>query len=120
MTPVIDVVFQLLTFFMITSTFIKTSAINVDLPSSRTSTAQPVREAVITLYKNGSITLNDTTITIDNIGMKVRELYIQDNELVVTIRGDKDIPYGTMMEIIDTVNMAGVKRMNLATQLKEE
>lgn len=120
MTPVIDVVFQLLTFFMITSTVIKTSAINVDLPSSRTSDAQPILEAVITLYKNGSVTLNDEPITLDKVGPSIRDLYLQENELVVTIRGDQGIPYGTLIDVMDTVRMTGVKRMSLATTLRDD
>jgi len=119
MTPIIDVVFQLLTFFMLTSTYIKTAAINVDLPNSKTSDIQPVREAVITLYRSGDITLNDKVIAIDELGIKIKELYIKDNNLVVTIRGDKGVSYGKMIETMDIVRLAGVKRMSLATTLKE-
>lgn len=119
MTPMIDIVFQLLAFFMITSTFMKTSAINVDLPSSKTSDVQPVREAVVTLYKNGAVTLNDNPITIDSLGMKIKEEYIKNNDLVVTIRGDRGVPYGKLIETMDIVRLTGVKRMSLATMLKE-
>ncbi len=115
MTPIIDVVFQLLTFFMLTSTFIKTSAINVDLPSSKTSDLQPVREAVVTLYRNGTMTLNDSSVTIDELGIRMKELYIQDREVVVTIRGDKGVPYGLMIETMDIIRVSGIKRMSLAT-----
>lgn len=119
MTPIIDVVFQLLAFFMITSTYIKTAAINVDLPSSKTSDIQPVREAVITLYKNGNITLNDERIDFNDLGIKIKELYIKDKELVVTIRGDKSVNYGVLVETMDIVRLAGVRRMSLATIVKE-
>lgn len=115
MTPIIDVVFQLLTFFMLTSTFIKTSAINVDLPNSRTSDVQPVREAVVTLYRSGQMTLNDDQVTVDNLGVKLKEFYIKDNDLVVTIRGDKGVPYGKLIEAMDIVRLSGIKRMSLAT-----
>jgi biopolymer transport protein ExbD len=120
MTPTIDVMLTLLVFFILTSTFIKTAAINVDLPSSKTSDNQPVREAVITLYKSGNITLNDGSITLDNLGMKIREFYIKDNNLVVTIRGDKGVPYGVLIDTMDIVRLSGVKRMSLATTLREK
>lgn len=119
MTPVIDVVFQLLAFFMITSTMIKTSAINVDLPTAQTSDAQPIREAVVTIYKTGNLSLNDETIVIDNLGIELKELYIENNDLVVTIRGDKDIDYGTLIKVMDTVRLIGIQRMSLATTLTE-
>lgn len=115
MTPIIDVVFQLLTFFMLTSTFIKTSAINVDLPTSKTSDIQPVREAIITVYANGNITFNDRAISIDDLGKTIKELYVKNNDLVVVIQSDKKVSYGIIIRIMDIVRLTGVKRLSLAT-----
>lgn len=119
MTPVIDIVFQLLTFFMITSSVIKTSAINVDLPSAQTSDPQPNRQAVITLFKNGVVMVNEQEIPFNKLGIKIRELFTNDMNLVVTIQGDKDVPYDIIIQTMDIVRIAGVKRMSLATTLKE-
>jgi biopolymer transport protein TolR len=120
MTPTIDVILTLLTFFMLTSAFIKTAAINVDLPSSSTSDIQPVREAVVTIYRTGEMTLNDQPITVSDLGIRVKELYIQDKDIVVTIRGDKGVSYGQLIESMDIVRLTGVKRLSLATTVKEE
>lgn len=119
MTPTIDVMLTLLVFFMLTSTFIKTAAINVDLPSSSTTDLQPVREAVVTLYRNGEMTLNDQPVAVSDLGIRVKELYVQDKDLVVTIRGDKGVPYGQLIESMDIVRLTGVKRLSLATTVKE-
>ena len=119
MAPLIDVVFLLLSFFMITSTYIKTSAINVDLPKAATSDAQANREAVVTLYKSGTITLNDKTIGIEQLGKAIKDLDIKNKQLVVTIRGDQGIAYGKLIEIMDIVRLTGIKRMSLATTHKE-
>ena len=120
MTPVIDVVFQLLIFFMITSAYMKTAAINVDLPSAKTSDNLPVKQAVITLYKSGAITINDKTNAIEKIGDEVKTLYTKNNELIVTIRGDKGVPLGTLVEVMDIVRQSGVSRLSIATKLKED
>ena len=90
------------------------------MPSAATSDAQPIREAVVTLYRNGAVTLNDKPITMDSLGIKIKELYIKNNNLVVTIRGDKGVAYGSLIETMDIVRLTGVKRMSLATRLKEE
>lgn len=119
MTPVIDIVFQLLTFFMLTSTYIKTAAINVDLPESATSDMMPVREAVVTIYKNGSLMLNEENIAMENLGILVKDLLVKNQDLVITIRGDEGVPYGKLVETMDVVRLAGVKRMSLATTQKE-
>lgn len=119
MTPIIDVVFQLLIFFMLTSTFIKASAINVELPKAKTSDMQPVRQAVITVYKNGNITFNDTPVPIDSLGRLVKEEYLKNKELVVTIQSDKDVPYGLVIKVMDIVRLTGVKKLSLSTILSE-
>ncbi len=120
MTPVIDIVFQLLTFFMLTSTFIKSSAINVDLPTSKTSDAQPVREVVVVLYKDGRITVNNQPVQKNAITSFISKYAQQDSELVVTVQGDKRLDYGLLIEVMDAVRQAGVKRLSLATIYKED
>jgi len=119
MTPIIDVVFQLLIFFMLTSTFIKAAAINVELPKSRTSDVQPVRQTVITIYKNGNITLNDNLINLESLGRLIKEEYIKNKELVVIIQCDKNVSYGLVIQVMDIVRLTGVKRMSLSTLLSE-
>lgn len=119
MTPIIDVVFQLLTFFMLTSTFIKASAINVDLPKAATSDVQASRDAVITVYKSGNITINDKSTDIDNLGRILKEMYNANNDLVVVIQSDKDVPYGIVIQLMDIVRITGIKKMSLSTVLKE-
>ncbi|MFN4216582.1 MAG: ExbD/TolR family protein [Brevinematales bacterium] len=120
MTPVIDIVFQLLTFFMLTSTFIKSSAINVDLPTSKTSDAQPVREVTVVLYRDGKITVNNQPVQKENLRSFVAQYAKEDSELVVTVQGDKRVDYGLLIEVMDAVRQAGVKRLSLATIYKEE
>lgn len=119
MTPVIDIVFQLLLFFMIASVYIKTSAINVNLPEAATSDAQPNRVAVVTLYKNDAITLNDKAITRPLLGKEIKDMYIADKDLVVTIRGDAGVSYGDLVEVMDIIRLTGIKRISLATRHKE-
>jgi len=115
MTPIIDVVFQLLIFFMLTSTFIKASAINVDLPKSKTSDVQPVREAVITIYKNGNITFNDKPVTLEEISAILKKIQQNNEDAVVVIQSDKSVSYGLVIQVMDIVRIAGVKKLSLAT-----
>ncbi len=119
MTPVIDIVFQLLLFFMIASVYIKTSAINVNLPEAATSDAQPNREAVVTLYKNSAMTLNDTAVTKQNLGKLIKDMYIADKTLVVTIRGDSGVSYGELIDVMDIIRLTGIKKISLATKQKD-
>lgn len=119
MTPMIDIVFQLLTFFMITSTVIKTSAINVDLPNAQTSDVQPTRTAVITVYPDGDLLLNEEEVTVLELGKQIKTMYMEDGDLAVTIQGDEGADYGIIIEVMDVVRLTGVTKMSLATALAE-
>ncbi len=120
MIPVINIAFLLLMFFMLSSVYMNKPAINIDLPDSKISDIQPAWKAVITINKSGLITLNENIISSDRLGIKIKELCNKDDHLNVTIRADKGVPYGKMVEIMDTARLAGVKKISLATFAREE
>ncbi len=119
MTPMIDIVFQLLTFFMITSTFIQTSSLNVDLPEAKTSDSIQDQQNTITLYKNNSITWNEQEISSADLPQKLLELAQQNPDATLVIQGDEGISYGNLIEIMDQARGAGLNKLSLATILKK-
>lgn len=118
MAPMIDIVFQLLTFFMITSTFIQTASLNVNLPTSRTSDSIPDQQNTVTLYQNGTMEWNEQNITEKELNQKLQELHQKNPDATVVIQGDEGIPYGTLIKIMDQARSAGLKRLSLATILQ--
>ncbi|MDK2818746.1 MAG: biopolymer transporter ExbD [Spirochaetota bacterium] len=119
MTPMIDIIFQLLTFFMITSTFIQTSSLNIDLPEAKTSDSIQDQQNTITLYKNNSITWNEQEISITDLPQKLLELSQQNPDATLVIQGDEGISYGNLIEIMDQARGAGLNKLSLATILKK-
>lgn len=119
MTPMIDIIFQLLTFFMITSTFIQSASLNVDLPKTRNSDNIQTQENAITLYKNGALAWNDTPITLDKLPQKLKELKAENPEAVLVIQGDEGISYGSLIEIMDQARSTGLNQLSLATIMKK-
>ena len=119
MTPMIDIVFQLLTFFMITSTFIQTSSLNVDLPEAQTSDSIQDQQKTITLYKDNSITWNEQEICSADLPQKLLELAQQNPDATLVIQGDEGISYGNLIEIMDQARGAGLNKLSLATILKK-
>ncbi|MGL5956038.1 MAG: ExbD/TolR family protein [Brevinema sp.] len=118
MAPMIDIVFQLLTFFMITSTFIQTASLNVSLPESQTSDSMQNQQNTITLYKEGTISWNDQPITFQDLSTKMQELYQQNPDSVLVIQGDEGISYGSLIQIMDQARSTGLNKLSLATILK--
>jgi biopolymer transport protein ExbD len=119
MAPMIDIVFQLLTFFMITSTVIQTSSINVDLPEAKTSDSVQQQEHIVTLYKNGTLSWNEEKLSMEELPSKLQELKTQDPNATLVIQGDEGISYGSLIEIMDQARTAGLTKLSLATVLKQ-
>lgn len=112
-TPLIDVMFLLTIFFMLTSTVIKTSSINVNLPRSITSDSQPKTQINITITKTGEIFLNDYKVSIDDIPSAIRKVVIKDPTIPVIIRGDKDLQYQFIIDVMDKVRIGGATEVSL-------
>jgi biopolymer transport protein ExbD len=113
LTPIVDVVFNLLIFFALSLNFAVTSGgINVRLPKA--SSAEPVRaeELTINLTSDGKIYLNDKVITLENLSQTLKEK--QDKDSLVVIRGDSSVTHGRVVEAMDTVRTNGFSRLAIA------
>ena len=75
MTPMIDAVFLLLIFFMITSSIIKDPSININMPKAASSESQPDKDLVVTLSKDGALYLNETKILKKNLYRTLKYLH---------------------------------------------
>lgn len=125
-----DVIFLLLIFFMVTSTFIIPSAMEVNLPQSTDAvTLKPVSEVYIDSVgqyyfvadRNDSIAANRAPrqVTRTELTAFLKLVHEQDSTRPVALYADRDTHYGTVVELLDDASQQGVK-MVLATQPKTE
>jgi biopolymer transport protein ExbD len=116
MAPLIDVVFNLLLFFMLTSQLIQQPVIKIKLPLSKT--AQPVSERVntITITKEGFVYLLDKRIDLENLSKLVGELVKDKEKDFLRIQADKDASVDILIKVIDEVKTAGVKNFSIVTE----
>jgi len=113
LTPVVDIVFNLLIFFALSLNFAVTSGgINVKLPKA--SSAEPIRaeEITINLTSDGKIFLHDKQITLDKLSERLKEK--QDKESLIIIRADKSVEHGRVVEAMDVVRTNGFSRLAIA------
>ena len=92
LSPLIDCIFQLLIFFMLSSTFL-TPAIQLTLPSATAGTSQNELEIIITLSKEGDVYLNNTKTSLISLKSELQRMLTESNHKSVTIRGDQNMPY---------------------------
>lgn len=115
LTPVVDVVFNLLIFFALSLNFAATSGgINVKLPSATSAEPVKIEQLTINLTKDGGIVYNDDTIDEAQLKEKLKE--VEDKDSLVIIRADNDVPHGKVVEIMDIAKSEGLSKLAFAVQ----
>lgn len=116
--PLIDVVFQLVIFFMVSSTFILTPGISLVLPRSTTSEPVVMTKLVMTVLSKDEIYLNKEKYDIEGIGRRLSELSAEEKEEIktVVVEGDERVSYSLLVEVLDVLRMNGFKGVNLKTR----
>ncbi len=116
-TPFVDVMLVLLIVFMVTAPLL-TVGVPVDLPKVKAkSIAESEEPLVITVNAEGAVFIQDTEVTIENLVPRLKAITENKADTRIYLRGDKDINYGRVMEVMGTVNLAGFTRVALIAEL---
>ena len=116
MTPMIDAVFLLLIFFMVTSSVIKDPGILVNLPRAQSSESQPDKELIVTIKEDSVVFVNEQQVARPELFAVLQRLQREHGRDVLIVRGDEVIPYKSLVEVMDTARLAGFVNVTLATR----
>lgn len=117
LVPMIDVVFQLVVFFMVSTTFIVTPGIGLTFPES--STAKPVvmTKMVVSVKSENEIYLNKERVDLNMLSEKLKAFSTETDDpevkKTVVLEGDKEIPYSLMIKVLDVLRERGFMEVNL-------
>ena len=115
--PMIDVVFQLVIFFMLSSTFIQTPGIALQLPES--SSAEPVvmSSMVVTILPDGRVYLNSQEYDVESLDEALSSLGEDEKEALeqVVVEGDDTVSYSLMIQVLDLLRLNGFTGVALRT-----
>ncbi len=115
-TPMVDVMLVLLVIFMVTAPLL-TVGVQVDLPKTKASVIPGKDEPLaVTVDKAGQVFLQETPIEIDQLGPRLLAITNNNPEARIFVRGDKQIDYGRVMEVMGTINAAGFSRVALVAE----
>lgn len=124
LTPLIDVVFLLLIFFMVTTTFTKETRLQVNLPEAEAETLSTQSERLeIVVSRDGSFTLNGQTLVNGRVETLLRGLALESDgnlDLPVIIVADSQASHQSVVTAIDAIGQAGFARLSIATQRSEQ
>ena len=115
-TPLIDVLFLLLIFFIVSSTFLEQPAVTVELPSAYTSQPEKVRQYVITVTKSGDIFINDIAYPLAELKSHLRDIAQEKDEKTIILKADSSAPYGIIIDVIDTARQCGLTKIIALTE----
>jgi len=118
--PLIDVVFLLLTFFMLSSHFVNRPGIELTLPGALTARLHPQEDIIITISADGSLYLDEEEIALDGLLGRLRTKIEVVGKKTIIIRADKRIDLGLAVKIMDIARRAEAEKLIISTELEED
>ena len=116
--PMIDVIFAILSFFIVSSLFLtKVETIPINLPNSTTAKKEDKKSINLSIDSNSRIFLNKNLVQLSNLKNEIIKLNIEKNSLII-IRGDKNVNYGKIVEVMDIIRSLKNIKIAISTNPK--
>ena len=111
-SPLLDVVFLLLIFFLVTTTFMPDASMDLELPDSTTATQSEIAATVVTVGEDGGVQIDGDSVSMQELERTIAALLPEEREKI-TVRADARVDYGVIVRIIDALRNAGVDALSL-------
>lgn len=115
MTPLIDMVFLTLLFFMVNAVLSINPAIRVDLPRARSSLGAVGSDVVVSVDADGSLFIDERLVTMDAFAVELRAALARAGTSSILLQADRKLAYERLVEVMDQAKLAGTGRISLAT-----
>jgi biopolymer transport protein ExbD len=118
--PMIDTIFFLLVFFMIsTLSMARFTGVQVNLPKAASGSQPPSETAIISLTKEGRLFFNKSEVSEESLRRSLRESLVKNPELLVIINADDGVQHGKVVELMDQARQTGATKLSIAVKPKE-
>lgn len=115
LTPLIDMVFLLLIFFLLTS-FLTRPIIPVELPEAEIAELSKDQDISITVRRDGSLLLNGEEIPDETLARTLKRLYTYRQSRELIIQSDKEVPFGRVVEVMDISKKSGARTISFLVE----
>lgn len=116
LTPMLDVVFIMLIFFIVTASFVKESGIEVNRPKAETSTQQSKANILIAINDQGEIWINKRKIDISSVRANIEILHAENPQGSVVIQADEEAKTKLLVAVMDASREAGVYNISISAE----
>ena len=114
-SPLIDCVFILLIFFIVTTTFVEEAGVEVDKPQAASSVNLEKNSIILAITDNGAVVYGGREIGVGGLRPLVKRMLAKE-EIPVIIQADQVVPSGMLVRVIDEAKLAGAAKVSLATR----
>ncbi|RLA03650.1 MAG: biopolymer transporter ExbD [Gammaproteobacteria bacterium] len=114
MTPMLDVVFIMLIFFIVTTSFVKESGIDVNTPQAQSASKQDDSNIFVAIDANGAVWIDHKMVDIRSVRAVVARLYAENPNSVVIIQSDEEATTRKLVGVMDQIRMAGIEKIAIA------
>ncbi|HED11940.1 MAG TPA: biopolymer transporter ExbD [Caldithrix abyssi] len=117
LTSLIDVLFILIIFFSVTSTFLEQPGIDLKLPEAETSEAFTSQKVIVYIDKEKNLFLNDNLISINELAKEIKQLNSYKKDKSIVLKADEKADYGRVIEVMDKLRKNGVYKIIVSTSM---
>lgn len=116
MTPMLDIVFIMLIFFIVTTSFVKESGIDVNRPTAQTAERKERGHIIVSIKPNGEIWIDKRVVDIRAVRANVARLHAENPLGSVIIAADRDTKTHVLVKVMDQIRLAGITNASIATE----
>lgn len=116
MTPMLDVVFIMLIFFIVTTSFVKEAGIDVNRPEASQASAQPSANIFIAITENGEVWMDRRMVDVERVAANLERLLAEQPSDMVVIQADRGARHGVVVQVMDQIKEAGIAQISIAAE----
>lgn len=116
MTPMLDIVFIMLIFFIVTTSFVKEAGIDVNRPEASQATTKPSANIFIAIRENGEVWMDRRQVDVERVAANLERLLAEQPTDMVVIQADKDARHGVVVKVMDQIKEAGIAQISIAAE----
>lgn len=119
-TSLIDVMFLLLIFFMVTSTFLDQPGMKLELPSAESAEVARIEKLVLYISSDEEVVFNDQPVALDDLEETMLAALSEIEERTLVLNADKSVQHGTVIRVMDIAKKIGLEKLVIGIKMKED
>jgi biopolymer transport protein ExbD len=116
MTPMLDIVFIMLIFFIVSTTFVKEAGVEINRPSAATAESQESTGVMVAINAAGEIWLENKQTDLRMIRPKLERLLVEQPDMGVMVQADEEAKTGILIKVMDQIKLAGISQVAVSSE----